>query len=120
MMGMGRMPSSHYGDNSMKMQHFILGAGLVLALSVVGVAHAERYIVVNGQRMSQSQIAYLEQLRCGPIPNGHYWLDVRSGIWGYAGNPRPQGHITDNCYRRERRPSLSERGMLFYPGELAK
>lgn len=104
----------------MKMRHFVLGAGLVLAFSVTGVAYAERYIVVNGQRMSQDQIAYLEQLRCGPIPNGHYWLDVRSGIWGYTGNPRPQGHITDNCYRRERRPSLSERGMLFSPGELAK
>jgi hypothetical protein len=109
-----------YGDSSMKLKHFVLGAGLVFALSVVGVAYAERYVVVNGQRLSQGEIMRLEQWHCGPIPNGHYWLNVYSGIWGYAGDPRPQGHIMDNCYRRERRPSLSERGMLFYPGELAK
>jgi hypothetical protein len=102
------------------MKRFVLGAALALALSMVGAAYAERYVVVNGQRLSQGEIMHLEQWHCGPIPNGHYWLDLRSGIWGYGGDSRPQGHIADNCHRRERRPSLSERGILFYPGELAR
>ena len=40
---------------------------------------------------------------------------VASSLLAYEGNPRPQGHIKDGCYRAERRPSLSERGMLFSP-----
>jgi hypothetical protein len=88
-----------------------------LALALPQPAHAERYVLVNGERMSIPQIQALERARCGPIPNGNYWLDYRSGIWGYAGNPRPQGHIADNCRSPGRRPSLSERGMLFSPGD---
>lgn len=99
----------------MKWLRGIFGLSLVLALSVVGVASAERYVVVNGKRLSNGEIMQLEQWHCGPIPNGHYWLNLHSGIWGYAGDPRPQGHVADNCYRRQRRPSLSERGMLFSP-----
>jgi len=86
-----------------------------LALALPMKAHAERYVLVNGERMSIPQIQALERARCGPIPNGSYWLDYRTGIWGYAGNPRPQGHISDNCTSPGRRPSLSERGMLFSP-----
>ncbi len=80
---------------------------------------AERRVYVNGQRLTYPQIAYLEQLHCGPIPNGRYWLNGQTGIWGYAGDPRPQGHISNNCYQRqkERRPSLSERGLLFGPSD---
>ena len=80
-----------------------------------GAARAERWVVVNGVRLSVPEIQYLEGIRCGPIPNGSYWLDTATGIWGYANDPRPQGHIQDNCYNPGRRPSLSERGMLFSP-----
>jgi hypothetical protein len=91
---------------------------LAVVLTVVGLgdtAHAERYVVVNGQRLNAAQIAYLEGVRCGPIPDGAYWLNPATGLWGYAGNPRPMGHIQDNCSRTGRRPSLSERGLLFSP-----
>ncbi len=37
---------------------------------------AERRVYVNGQRLNFSQIAYLEKLHCGPIPNGGYWLNI--------------------------------------------
>jgi hypothetical protein len=94
--------------------------GFVLALSLASIAYAERWVMVNGVRMTIAQIQQLEQLHCGPIPNGNYWLNVQSGIWGYAGDPRPQGHISDNCYVPERRPSLSERGMLFSPHDWLK
>jgi hypothetical protein len=70
-------------------------------LAVSPAAFADRHIWVNGQRMGPSEVAYLEQLRCRRIPDGRYWLDVGSGIWGYAGNPRPQGHISDNCRRAQ-------------------
>lgn len=92
----------------------LMGVALCLATAA---SHAERYVVVNGERMNDAQIQTLERIRCGPIPNGHYWLNVNTGVWGYAGNPTPQGNITDNCYQPQRRPSLSERGMLFSPGD---
>jgi hypothetical protein len=47
------------------------------------------------------------------VPNGYYWLNTQTGLWGYAGNPAPQGYISDGCYRPTRRPSLSERRMLY-------
>ncbi len=98
----------------MKNQLTLILAGYLL-FSSIGVAYAERFIVLNGQRLSIPEIQRLEQFRCGPIPNGRYWLNMWNGIWGYEGNPSPQGHIKDNCYNPQRRPSLSERGMLFSP-----
>lgn len=92
----------------------LLLGGLTL-FGLAGSAQAERYVVVNGQRQMQQQIFALERAHCGPFPNGHYWLNYRNGIWGYAGNPRPKGHIADNCRNPGRRPSLSERGLLLSP-----
>ena len=90
---------------------------VLLLFSFLSPAYAERYVVVNGQRLSIPEIQYLERLHCGPVPNGRYWINLQTGMWGYAGNPRPQGHIADNCRSPQRRPSLSERGMLFSPND---
>jgi hypothetical protein len=87
------------------------------ALLAATPAWGQRYVVVNGERMSEAQIQGLERLRCAPIPNGLYWLNPGNGVWGYAGNPVPQGHISDPCRQTARRPSLSERGMLFGPSD---
>jgi hypothetical protein len=103
----------------MQRQCLVLVA-VILVCSLVSVASAERYVVVNGKRLSSSEIQYLEQWRCGPIPNGAYWLNVNSGIWGYAGNPMPQGHISDPCWVGTHRPGLSERGLLYSPGEILR
>ena len=108
------------GDHAMKTvsRHGLIG--LVLALSASDVC-AEQIVIVNGQRLGPEQIQRLQQIHCGPIANGNYWLDVDSGLWGYAGNPIPQGYITDNCYQQDRRrPGLSERGLLYSPGELLR
>ncbi len=94
-----------------------LATGLVLGGLLSGEAQAERYVIVNGQRMSNDEILVLERIRCGPIPNGSYWLDYDSGLWGYANDSYAQGYITDNCVKPGRRPSLSERGMLFSPSD---
>jgi len=93
--------------------------GILMAFNST-ISYAERFLIVNGQRLNNQQISYLEQIHCGPIPNGSYWLNFNSGLWGYAGNPAPQGYITDNCNRSQQRPSLSERGLLYSPGELLR
>ena len=64
--------------------------------------------------------ALLEAVSCGPIPDGAYWLDTGTGVWGFADDPTPQGHIKDACANAQRRPSLSERGLLYSPGELLR
>ena len=63
-----------------------------------GAANAQsRWVIVNGVRMSDAQIARLEQASCTRIPNGSYWLNVQTGVWGYAGNWQPQGVFGDQC-----------------------
>lgn len=98
----------------------LAGVAVLTGLLAATAAQAERYVVVNGQRMNGNQIAMLDRAACLTVPNGAYWLNTASGVWGYAGNPRPQGTIGDNCGPRARRPSLSERGLLYSPGELLR
>ncbi|MDB5928290.1 MAG: hypothetical protein JWN13_7226, partial [Betaproteobacteria bacterium] len=49
-----------------------------------------------------------------------YWLNLQTGAWGYAGHARVQGVLGDACVRQQRRKSLSERGLLYGPGELLR
>ena len=94
---------------------FVFVITALLGLLAAQVAWAERYVVVNNQRLAQNQISQLEVWHCGPIPNGRYWVNFNTGIWGYAGNPRAQGHVADNCRNPGPRPGLSQRGQLFTP-----
>lgn len=80
---------------------------------VVNPADAQQYVIVNGQLLNFAQIQRLEQLGCVSIPSGNYWLR-NDGWWGYAGDPTPRGRLGDYC----RKPSLSERGLLYRPGEI--
>ena len=92
----------------------VLGV-LALTLGVSREALAQRFVVVNGQVMGPQELAILDRFACQYVPNGYYWLNTQTGLWGYAGNSTPQGYISDGCYRQTRRPSLSERRMLFSP-----
>jgi hypothetical protein len=56
-----------------------------------------RWVIVNGERLSDAQVAQLARIQCTDIPDGAYWLNERSGAWGYAGNPQVQGHLGDLC-----------------------
>ena len=87
-----------------RFRSILLLLGGLTMVALTGQARAERDVVVNGLRLSSEQIAELERINCGPIPNGKYWLGHRSGVWGYAGNPAPQGHIADNCRKRPTEP----------------
>jgi hypothetical protein len=78
-------------------------------------AFADRYVIVNGLRLNEAQIEFLERIHCGPIPNGRYWLDLNTGLYGYVDDPRTMGYISDNCGDAGSRGSLSERGLLFTP-----
>ena len=104
----------------MKNIRAIMLASLILSIGSVGSANAERYVFVNGMRMNHMYMAALDQWHCGYVPNGNYWLNINTGVWGYANNPVPQGNITDNCGYSTRRPGLSERGLLYSPGELLR
>jgi hypothetical protein len=90
---------------------------LAFVLCAASASAAPRHVVVNGQRVTPQQLARLDAAQCTTIPNGYYWLDARTGAWGYAGNPVRQGWVGDGCGARQR--SLSERRRLFRPGELS-
>ncbi|MCZ4305071.1 hypothetical protein O4G98_10010 [Zoogloeaceae bacterium G21618-S1] len=95
-------------------------AFVILASLLVAPLTADaqtRYVVVNGQRLDTAGMARLDRAACLRVPNGRYWIDMRSGVWGYEGGA-PQGRVGDNC--RQRRKSLSERGLLYSPGELMR
>jgi hypothetical protein len=85
-----------------------------LAASTPAMAQS-RWVIVNGERMSDSQVAYLEQRACTRIPNGAYWLNMQTGAWGYVPDPRVQGYFGEACRQRK---SLSERRQLYRPGEI--
>ena len=88
----------------------------VFALPMAASARG-RYVVVNGQVLGPAAVARLDRAACARIPDGRYWIDMRSGVWGYEGGV-PQGRVGDNC--QQRRKSLSERGLLYSPGELMR
>jgi len=95
-------------------------AALVLVPAAPGLAPAQpRWVVVNCVLQNPTQLALLDRYACTIVPNGKYWLDYNTGIWGYAGTPQPMGRIGDLCARSNSgagRPSLSERGMLYSSG----
>ena len=70
---------------------------LLLALAA-GATHAQsRWVILNGARLSDAQVAQLDRVQCTRIPDGAYWLDAASGAWGYAGNPQVQGRLGERC-----------------------
>ncbi|NRF68351.1 hypothetical protein HLB44_15260 [Aquincola sp. S2] len=94
----------------------VFAAGLMLA---AGAVQAQRKVFVNGRLMNPQQLLVLDRMQCTFIPSGSYWLDAATGAWGYAGNPRRQGFVGDLCRTGgQSHRSLSERGLLYTPGDL--
>lgn len=94
---------------------------LSFVAATAATAHAQsRWVFVNGERMTDAQVMQLARIQCGFIPNGRYWVDWRSGAWGLAGNPARLGWLSEACRagQGQHRPSLSERGRLYRPGEI--
>ncbi len=79
-------------------------------LATVSVAQAQDWYYINRQPASRSMA---QEMAAKGLPFGYYWLQD-NGNWGMAGN----SDVIGNIYGR--RPSLSERGRLFSPGELLR
>ncbi len=71
-------------------------AALIMALVGLTSVTADaqmRMVIVNGQMLMPQELALLDQLSGGYVPNGAYWLNMQTGVWGYAGDPTPRGQI---------------------------
>ena len=71
-------------------------AALIMALVGLTSVTADaqmRMVIVNGQVLMPQELALLDQLSGGYVPNGAYWLNMQTGVWGYAGDPAPRGRI---------------------------
>lgn len=100
-------------------------AALAFASAIATVTPAAAQVIVNGKMLTQNEIAQLAFYSCGPIFPGNYWLDMRTGDWGYAGSYRVEGHIRDRCggnapRRTWKDGNLSGTGRLYSPGELLR
>lgn len=72
----------------------LIGVAVTLATASPLRAQAEqRFVVINGELLSTEQLFVLDRLAGGYVPNGAYWVDTNTGIWGYAGDPMPRGRI---------------------------
>lgn len=78
--------------------------GFLLSLGAAAPAEAadERRVVVNGKTLAGEQLDRLDRADCREIPDGDYWLNRRSGTWGYAGERMAQGRIGDGCRAKKR------------------
>lgn len=75
----------------------LIALATTLAVADIGYGYHDTLNVwVNGVRITAHQIRVLENLQCGPIPSGRYWLNPQTGIWGYEGG-RAQGRLGDAC-----------------------
>jgi hypothetical protein len=82
----------------------VRGLALLFAATLTGAMWSDavaqsRWVFVNGQRLHDAQVAALVRTNCGDIPDGAYWLNTRTGAWGYAGNPTVQGVFGERCAR---------------------
>ena len=81
--------------NRLSTSRWLIAAALVVS---AGTSAAQsRIVIVNGKLLSDANLAELSRRHCADIPDGSYWLDARSGAWGYAGNPQVQGYLGDPC-----------------------
>lgn len=93
-------------------------AALIVGLStatVGSVGNAQGWYFINGVAANTETAA---QLAAVGLPFGFYWLQ-NNGDWGVVGDPVPRG----NLFARSASPphrGLSERGLLYSPGELLR
>ena len=90
-----------------------LAVWLVIAfgfVETVSAARAQDWYYINRQP-APPDVA--QAMAARGLPYGYYWLQA-NGNWGFEGNSDVVGNISG------RRPSLSERGLLYSPGELMR
>jgi len=76
-------------------------AVLVFACALPAAA-AEQVVIVNGVRLPPSALAALQLAYRTIIPNGRYWYDAASGLWGR--DPQASGTNVAGSARSTIRP----------------
>ncbi|MEO1016284.1 MAG: hypothetical protein AAFY56_01125 [Pseudomonadota bacterium] len=55
-----------------------------------------RYVIVNGERLTDAAIRDVEATYGIAVADGSYWFHQPSGAWGYAGSAVIQGYLRPN------------------------
>jgi hypothetical protein len=68
----------------------LLGVILSVVFSSDSLAqNLGRQVIVNGELLNGMELRLLDALNCQTlVPNGRYWLNGRTGAWGYEGGPQ--------------------------------
>ncbi len=88
---------SSKGGGIMNTKHMLSLGAIVMSFSLMGMTQEERQVTVNGFQLTAAEIQFMEQLHCGPIPDGQYWLNYHTGMWGDRKKAPAQAHISAPC-----------------------
>ena len=56
-------------------------------------ASSERHIHMNAQHLTTQFIIKLDKKNGATVPDGDYWLNSKTGQWGFEGSPKVMGTI---------------------------
>jgi hypothetical protein len=73
---------------------------------------AQRAVNVNGQWLGAAELAAADDAAGFELPDGFYWYDQRTCLWGIMGDQRPRGRVP--CGGSQPRPG-GGMGSLFTP-----
>ena len=79
-----------------------LAAALILGSGVASATHSSRMIFVNGVLLNPYQTMEADRSTGFRLPNGAYWYDDRTGLWGVVGGPAV-GRVNTGANSRPRR-----------------
>jgi hypothetical protein len=100
--------SSQKGGNIMNTKRMLSLAVILMSFSLVGMTQEKRQVTVNGFDLTQAEIQFMEQLHCGPIPNGRYWFNYLTGMWGDRENAPAQAYISAPCVQEIQENDVAE------------
>ena len=92
----------------------LAASSLALGIAATAAPAAAQYYTLNGQTPPPSVAQYMA---ANGLPSGDYWL-TNQGYWGVMGSNEPLGNIYGGSASSRPHRSLSERGRLYYPGEI--
>jgi hypothetical protein len=62
-------------------------------------------VFVNGRQLNRNDVLALQRV-VGPVQRGRFWLDGRTGNYGWEGNPRPIGSLAASRSNHRRREPI--------------